>query len=99
MTTTLSLQSTVAASKEQVSCGLGDEVVLLSLKRGVYYGLDPVGSRVWQLLETPQTVAALRDAILEEYDVTPERCEEDLFALLRHLAEEELIEVRDGAAA
>jgi len=99
MKTTVSLASTVAAKKEQVSCDLGDEVVILSLQRGVYYGLDPVGAHIWKLLETPRRVSELRDEILAEYEVEPERCETDLLNLLNRLSEEELVEVQDEAAA
>ena len=86
--------STVVAPKDQVSSDLGGEVAILDLKAGVYYGLDAVGARIWSLIEEPRTVNEIRDILLEEYDVEPERCERDLLALLRRLADEGLVEVR-----
>jgi hypothetical protein len=86
--------STVVAAKDQVSSDLGGEVAILDLKAGVYYGLDAVGARIWSLIEEPRTVNEIRDILLEEYDVEPERCERDLLALLRRLADEGLVEVR-----
>ncbi len=97
MSTTLSVGSRVVASKEQVSCELGGEAAILNLKNSVYYGLDPVGARVWTLLQEPRSVMELRDAIVQEFDVTPERCEGDLFALLEKLMAEGLVEAADGA--
>lgn len=82
------------AAKDQVSSDLGGEVAILDLKAGVYYGLDAVGARIWSLIEEPRTVNEIRDILLEEYDVEPERCERDLLALLRRLADEGLVEVR-----
>jgi hypothetical protein len=87
--------STVVAAKDQVSSDLGGEVAILDLKAGVYYGLDAVGARIWSLIQEPRTVNEIRDILLEEYDVEPERCERDLLVLLRRLADEGLVEVRN----
>jgi len=81
------------AAKDQVSSDLGGEVAILDLKAGVYYGLDAVGARIWSLIQKPRTVNEIRDILLEEYEVEPERCERDLLVLLRRLADEGLIEV------
>ena len=91
----VSKHSTVVAAKDQVSSDLGGEVAILDLKAGVYYGLEAVGLRIWDLLQEPRAVSEIRDTILKEYDVEPERCERDLLVLLQSLAAEELIEVKD----
>jgi Coenzyme PQQ synthesis protein D (PqqD) len=85
--------STVVAAKDQVSSDLGGEVAILDLKAGVYYGLDAVGARIWSLIQEPRTVNEIRDILLEEYEVEPERCERDLLVLLQSLADEGIIEV------
>ena len=99
MSTSITLDSVVVASKDQVSCNLEDEVAILHLGAGVYYGLDPVGARIWSLLVTPRSVRAIRDVVLAEYEIGAEQCEGDLVALLRELVEAGLIEVRDGTPA
>lgn len=81
----LSGQSVVTVTKDQVSCGLGSEAVVLNVKDGIYYGLDPVGAHIWKLLQTPCKVADIQEALLQEYDVDPERCQRDLMALLEEL--------------
>ena len=83
------------AAKDQASSDLGGEVAILDLKAGVYYGLDAVGGRIWSLIQEPRTVNEIRDILLEEYEVEPEHCERDLLALLRRLADEGLVEVRN----
>lgn len=88
--------SIVVAIKDQVSSDLGGEVAILDLKVGKYYGLDPVGARIWELIQEPRTVETVRDTLLAEYDVEPERCERDLITLLGDLANVGLIEVRNG---
>jgi len=90
---TITTSSIVVAAKDQVSSDLAGEVVLLSLQTGMYYGLDRVGARVWELMREPTSVGDLRDAIVREYDVDSERCERDVLDLLRKLAEAGLVEV------
>ena len=98
MTRVISVNSIVVASSDQVSCDLAGEAAILRFNSGVYYGLDAVGAYIWNLIQQPITVSALRDAVLEAYDVEPTRCERDLLALLRKLADEGLIEVRSAKA-
>jgi hypothetical protein len=96
---TVSTDSVVVAARDQVSSDLGGEVAILDLNVGVYYGLDEVGARVWELIQEPRVVRDVRGILLEEYDVAPERCERDLIELLERLAEEGLIELRDEPPA
>ena len=95
----LSVHSIVIATPEQVSCPLGEESAILNLKNTVYYGLNPVGACVWNLLQQARTVGELRDALLDEYDVDAGRCEHDLLELLEKMRAEGLVvEVRSAAA-
>lgn len=90
--------SIVVAAKEQVSSDLAGEAVILDFKSGVYYGLNEVGARIWNLIQEPKTINEIRDAILEEYEVEPSQCDLDLKALLQQLKAEGLIEVRNETA-
>jgi len=99
MIANLSGQSVVVAAKDQVSCDLEGEAAILNLANGIYYGLDLIGAQVWILLQQPRRVEEIRDAVLRQYEVEPERWQSDLLALLERLRAEGLIEVRDGPAA
>lgn len=70
------------AIKDQVSCKLSEEAVVLSFQDGTYYGLNAVGARIWELLEKPRTVKEIVDLLLEEFDVERPQCESDLRAFL-----------------
>ena len=83
----------IVATKQQVSCDLGEEAAILNMKNSVYYGLDPVGARIWQLLQQPRTIAEIRDVIAREYDVSAERAESDLRELIGKLLSEGLVEL------
>jgi len=89
----------VKVANEQVSCNLAGEAVILHLKSGQYFGLNEIGARIWDLIQEPKTVSAVFEAILHEYDVTPNQLEGDLLALLEKMAINELIEVKNGQAS
>ena len=94
----ISLSSRITACKNQVSAELDGEAVILSLDSGTYYGLNESGAVIWQFLqEEPRRVHEIRDALLAEYDVEADRCEQELLALLQSMADAGLIEVQDEA--
>ena len=68
-------------------------MVILNFADEVYYGLDGVGARVWELLGEPRTLAELRDAVTAEYEVDAATVEADLQELLEDLATRRLVEV------
>ena len=67
----------LAAVSEQVSSDLAGEAAILHLGSGVYYGLNPLGSRIWSLLQRPVTAAQIRDTLVHGYDVDPGQFEAD----------------------
>ncbi len=86
MSTTISDRSVVVVAKDQVSCDLAGEAAILNIKSGVYYGLDPVGARIWNLMQEPRAVVEIQNAITSEYDVEPDRCARDLASFLRNFS-------------
>jgi len=72
---------------------VGDETVILDLAGGTYYGLDPVGARIWQLMGEAKTLGEICDTLLDEYDVSREQLERDVLDLANKLLEQKLISV------
>jgi coenzyme PQQ synthesis protein D (PqqD) len=97
--TAIDLQSIVVVSKNQLASAIGAETVILGLQAGRYYGVDAVGSRVWQIIQEPARVGDIRNAIVAEYDVEPAACESDLLKLLADMQAAQLIEVRTESAS
>ncbi|MEM6753925.1 MAG: PqqD family protein [Cyanobacteria bacterium P01_C01_bin.38] len=91
--------SIVVATEEQISSDLGGESVILNMKTGVYHGLNEVGARVWNLIETPKAVKDIKQVLLEEYEVEADVCTKDLISLLCNLKTAELIKVINETAA
>jgi len=83
----------VVAAKDQVSRDMAGEAAILNLTSGVYYGLNPIGARIWNLIQEPKTLGEINETILREYEVNTDRCEADVRALLSQLAEQGLVEI------
>lgn len=79
------------ATKRHVACTVSGEVVILHLDEGVYYGLNAVGTRVWQLLDQPRRVDEIIDALVAEFDVDRERCAADVRELIEQLVSRGLV--------
>ena len=92
---TISNSAVISAASDVLVSEFGEELVILNLRDGVYYGLEDVGSRIWSLLQEPVTISMLRDALVEEFDVDPARSERDVRALLEEFAAHGLVEIQE----
>lgn len=72
---------------------LQGESVLLNLDSESYFGLDDMGTRMWQALTTTASSGAAFEALLAEYDVAPETLRADLAEFIETLADAGLIRV------
>ena len=67
------------------------EVVMLSIENSEYYGMDKVGSRIWELLEQPVSFQVLVAKLMEEYEVSEQQCTDDTLAFLKKLTDKNLV--------
>ena len=81
-------------SEEVLSQEVNGETVLLDLEGESYFGLNEVGTRIWQLLQSEHSVAGMVDTLSGEYDVSREQLESDVSDLLRKLTEAGLVSLR-----
>ena len=70
---------------------VGGEIVILGLAGGSYFGLDPVGARIWELMSEGRTLGEICATMLEEYEVTAEQLQGDVIKLAGELAERGLV--------
>ncbi len=75
---------------------LDGEAVLLNLNSEAYFGLDEVGTRMWNALTTSKSVQAAYETLLGEFEVEADRLHTDLQDLVTQLVDHGLLEVRDG---
>jgi hypothetical protein len=71
---------------------IGDEGVMLNANVGRYHSVNDVGARIWELLETPQTPAQIRDRLLEEFDVDDQECETAVLDFVAKLLDRGIIQ-------
>jgi hypothetical protein len=88
----------VRKQSDWLTAKIGDELVMMNVEQGNYVGLSEVGARIWELLETPQEVAALCGKLQEEYDVSAETCHTDVDTFLSELAKHGAVELDPPAA-
>jgi hypothetical protein len=88
------LHSVVVIANTAIATKISDEMVILDMQQGIYYSLNAVGARIWSLMEEPRSVQAICDALIAEYEVMPEQCEQEVVSLLQQLIASQLVEVR-----
>lgn len=90
---TLSRSSIIRRNPELLHAVAGDDILMMSVEAGAYYGLEQAGARIWELIGDPITVERMCARLTEEYDVRSDVCEAEVLAFLHHLAEEQIIDV------
>lgn len=87
----ITLNTTIKRNPELVASDMDGETVMMSIDNGEYFGLDPVGSRIWTLIENQIRIDKLIEQLLEEFDVTKEQCELDTLEFLNQLQDKNLL--------
>lgn len=88
-----SLLEKVVPSKDVLTQEVSGEMVLMDLSSEQYFGLDAVGTRVWNLLDQGIAPADLLSILLREYEVEQLQLESDIEELLGQLLEAGLVRV------
>jgi coenzyme PQQ synthesis protein D (PqqD) len=87
----LTLQNRVTVCDDVVFRALGDESVILSLDTGMYFGLDPVGTRMWTLL-AERDLAGVAEAIHQEFEAELSEIQQDVLTLVEQLLAKRLVQ-------
>ena len=75
---------------------LDGEAVLLNLNNENYYGLDKVGTRMWTVLTSTDSIQKAYEILISEYDTEPEVLKEDLLELVENLQIQGLVKLHEG---
>lgn len=87
--------TTYIRNSKTISGRLHDEMVMMDLDQGKYFSLNPVATRIWDLLDKPVTVEWLCGRLQEEYEVNAEQCFEQVSALLYEMVRLRLVHTSD----
>lgn len=89
-------QTMLVISDDVVFCDLDGETAILNFESGIYFGLDPIGTKIWNSLKKPCKISNLVEMIIKEYDVDEERCKNDVIELINNLKENGLAKVNES---
>lgn len=78
-------------TRQLLQADLGEELLGLDIDTGTCFGFNEVAASVWRRLETPKSFAELRDALLDEFQVSRVQCSDELAELLQTLTERGLV--------
>ena len=93
----MDLKQTITLSPDVISQEVSGETVLLDLESENYFGLDEVGTRIWQLIESAGDLEAIFKTLLEEYDVEEEELLGDLSDLVGEIEKLGLVKLETRA--
>ena len=77
-----------------LSARVGDEIMMMSPEHGKYIGVNEVGARIWELIETPSEAATVYAELQREFDVSPEDCEAEVNSFLTEMEKHGAVSVR-----
>ena len=86
-------QTVICRSEALLSNNLGDDVVMMDIEQGAYYGLEGVAARIWEFTETPVSVGLLCDRLTTEYEISPAQCRQEVTAFLGDLVNRNIFQI------
>jgi hypothetical protein len=96
---TLKLDSIVQRDNDVISAEADQDLVMVSIAKGAYYGVSDVARQIWEAIEHPKRISDLIDDLTAIYDIDRNSCEQETLSFLESLRVENLLQVRDGPSS
>jgi hypothetical protein len=81
----------VSRSPSVLTAEVDGEIVMMSIERGRYFGLDDIGSDIWKRIEPPCSFATLIDALAADYEADRATIVTDVQNLLSRMVEQDVV--------
>jgi Coenzyme PQQ synthesis protein D (PqqD) len=94
----LSAECIVQRDAQVIAAEVDQDLVMVSITNGFYYGVTNVGREIWEAIEHPRKVSGIIDELSATYEVDRSSCEEQTLCFLEDLLKENLIQVRNELA-
>ncbi len=91
----LSIHTTLARNPEIISSKIDDEVVMMSIEEGKYFGLDSIGSIIWGLLDKPKSLKCIIPQLLKEFEVSEEECLQDCSSFILDMLDKKTLIIQN----
>jgi hypothetical protein len=95
----LTLASVVERDPDIISAEAGEDVVMVSIEKGLYYGVSDVAREIWSAIDRPVRISDLIDDLARNHHIDRHSCEEETLSFLEDLLAERLLRVRYGPSA
>ncbi len=89
--------SVIKRNTSLLTTAMDNELVMMSMDKGEYYGLNSIATTIWLFLEQPLSLTELINRLVEEYEVDRETCMKDVIPFLEELSQRNVIEIEDVA--
>jgi hypothetical protein len=86
---------TVQRNSDVISAEADQDLVMVSIENGLYYGVSDVAREIWEAIENPKKISDLIDELTTSYNIDGASCEEQVLSFLEELHAERLVQVRD----
>lgn len=83
--------TTIKQNPELITSEVDGERVMMDMKTGEYFGLDSIGTRIWDLIESPAKISEIIEILINEFDVSKEQCENDTIEFISELVDKKLV--------
>jgi len=87
----LTQNSLLIRNPDLIGADMDGEMVMMSIDKGAYYGINNIGSHIWNLLENEMTVLAIIDSVCDTYEVEAKQAHKDIMEFLINLLEHGLV--------
>ena len=81
----------IARAPALIAADVDEEIVIMSIAKGHYFGLDDIASDIWRRIERGCSLPELLDGLARDYDAPRETMEKDVTLLLWRMAEQGLV--------
>lgn len=95
----LNIDSIVQRHSHLISAEVDQDIVMVNVESGFYYGISDVAREIWDALENPARISDLIESLSADYDIDRSTCEEQTLSFLEALLAERLLQVRDAPAS
>ena len=95
----LTLNSIVQRTPEVIAAEADQDLIMVSVATGYYYGVSDVAREIWDAIENPKRISDLVDHLAANYEIDSSSCEEQTLSFLNALLDEGLLQVKDAPAS
>jgi ethanolamine ammonia-lyase large subunit len=94
----LTLNSTIQRNPEVIAAEADQDLIMISVATGYYYGVSDVAREIWDAIGSPKRISDLVDDLTAKYEIDSYSCEEQTLSFLSALLDEGLLQVKDAQA-